>query len=295
VSGGPNLHSNRPLLGIGLMLAAGTVMPVMNGLGKMLATEYPPEQVVWARLTTHLLWVLVLFLPQRGVALFRTRRPLAQLMLSLSMLISTTMFFFAVPHVDLAKASVINFVSPFMVMLLAVPMLGERLRLSRLLAVVAGFAGVVVVIRPGPGLIDWPSLAILGSAAFYALFQVVSRQAAAGDRAETTIFYSVLAGAVVLSLIVPFGFVAPRSLRDGVLLGSLGLIGAIGHYLMARAFACADASIISPFNYWQLIGAVAVGWLLFGDLPDGWTWIGAAVIVGAGLHLAWSEARGRRR
>jgi drug/metabolite transporter (DMT)-like permease len=290
----PTLTSHRPLLGIALMLLSGTIMPVMNGFGKMLATSYPPEQVIWARLLTHLLWVLAFFLPRSGTALFRTARPSIQLALSLCMLVSTTLFFFAVPHVGLAKASVINFVAPVMVMLLAVPMLGERLALRRFLAVAGGFAGVVVVIRPGFDALDWASIAILASSFFFALFQCYSRQAAAIDRPETSILYSVLAGAIVMSAVVPFGFVAPRTWLDGAIMASLGLVGATGHYFMARAFSYADASIISPFLYWQLLGAVAVGFWLFGDLPDSWTWIGAAMIVTAGLFLAWSEAAGRR-
>lgn len=290
----PTLASNRPLLGIALMLVSGTIMPVMNGFGKMLATSYPPEQVIWARLLTHLLWVLAFFLPRSGMSLFRTVRPSVQLALSLCMLVSTTLFFFAVPHVGLAKASVINFVAPFMVMLLAVPMLGERLALRRFLAVAGGFAGVVVVIRPGFDALDWASIAILASSFFFALFQCYSRLAAAVDRPETSILYSVLAGAIVMSAVVPFGFVMPRTPMDGAIMASLGLVGATGHYFMARAFSYADASIISPFLYWQLLGAVAVGFWLFGDLPDAWTWIGAAMIVTAGLFLAWSEAAGRR-
>jgi drug/metabolite transporter (DMT)-like permease len=290
----PTLASNRPLLGIALMLVSGTIMPVMNGFGKMLATSYPPEQVIWARLLTHLLWVLAFFLPRSGMSLFRTARPSVQLALSLCMLVSTTLFFFAVPHVGLAKASVINFVAPFMVMLLAVPMLGERLALRRFLAVAGGFAGVVVVIRPGFDALDWASIAILASSFFFALFQCYSRLAAAVDRPETSILYSVLAGAIVMSAVVPFGFVMPRTPMDGAIMASLGLVGATGHYFMARAFSYADASIISPFLYWQLLGAVAVGFWLFGDLPDAWTWIGAAMIVTAGLFLAWSEAAGRR-
>ncbi len=290
----PKLTSHRPLLGIALMLVSGTIMPVMNGFGKMLATSYPPEQVIWARLLTHLLWVLAFFLPRSGMSLFRTARPSVQLALSLCMLVSTTLFFFAVPHVGLAKASVINFVAPFMVMLLAVPMLGERLALRRFLAVAGGFAGVVVVIRPGFDALDWASIAILASSFFFALFQCYSRLAAAVDRPETSILYSVLAGAIVMSAVVPFGFVMPRTPMDGAIMASLGLVGATGHYFMARAFSYADASIISPFLYWQLLGAVAVGFWLFGDLPDAWTWIGAAMIVTAGLFLAWSEAAGRR-
>jgi drug/metabolite transporter (DMT)-like permease len=290
------LLTHRPLLAIGLMLVAGTLLPVMNGFGKYLASVYPPEQVIWARLLTHMLWMLAIFLPRSGRALFRTRRPAVQVALSLIMLLSTSLFFFAMPHVGLAKGSVIIFVAPFLVMLLAAPILGERLSWRRFLAVLAGFGGVMVVIRPDPGALDWPSLAIFASAALYALFQVLARMAAAFDRAETSTLYAVLAGTIVMSAIVPFHFVMPRSTGDAAMMASMGLIGALGHYCIARALAYADASLVSPFNYWQLIGAVILGYLMFGDLPDRWTWIGAAVIVGAGLLLAIGETRagGRR-
>ena len=107
--------------------------------------------------------------------------------------------------------------------------------------------------------------------------------------------YAVLAGTIVMSAIVPFHFVLPRSAGDAAMMASMGLIGALGHYCIARALAYADASLVSPFNYWQLIGAVILGYAMFGDLPDRWTWIGAAVIVGAGLLLAFGETRAARR
>jgi drug/metabolite transporter (DMT)-like permease len=288
------LLTNRPLLGIAFMMLSATLLPAMNAFGKQLAAEYPPQQVIWARLTTHLLWMLVLFMPRNGLALFRTSRPGTQLSLSLIMLVSTTLFFFALPQVGLAKASTIIFVAPFLVMLLAAPILGEALSWRRFLAVLAGFAGVVVVIRPSPGALDWPSLAILASASLYALFQVLSRRAAAVDRPETSTLYAVLAGTIVMSAVVPFDFVAPRNLRDAAMMASMGLLGALGHYCAARALSYADAGLVSPFGYWQLAGGVVFGYALFGDLPEAWTWAGAAIIVVAGAGLAWSETAAAR-
>lgn len=289
------LLTHRPLLGIGFMLVSASLMPVMNAFGKHLASEYPPQQVIWARLIMHLLWILVLFLPRSGTALFRSRRPWVQAGLSLVMLASTTLFFFAMPHVGFAKGSTILFAAPFVVMLLAVPVLGERLSWRRFLAVLTGFAGVLIVIRPGVGALDLASLAVFGSAALYAVFQILSRLAAATDRAETSTLYSVLAGTVVMSLVVPFDFVVPRSATDAAMMASMGLVGAVAHYLAARALSHADAGLLSPFNYWQLVGAVALGYAMFGDLPDTWTWVGAAIIMAAGLRLAWSESAASRR
>ena len=295
VSARPTLLTNRPMLGIAFMMLAATMLPAMNGFGKYLASEYPPQQVIWARLVTHLLWMLVLFLPRSGLSLFRTGRPWTQLSLSLIMLASTSLFFVAMPHVGLAKGSTIIFVAPFLVMLLAAPILGEPLSLRRFLAVGAGFAGVIVVIRPGAAGFDWPSLAIFASSALYALFQVLGRLAAAIDRPETSTLYSVLAGAIVMTAIVPFDFVLPRTASDAAMMASMGLIGALGHYCVARALSYADAGLVSPFNYWQLVGAVILGYAMFGDLPDAWTWVGAAIIVAAGVLLAWSESAAARR
>lgn len=287
----PAIH--RPLLGIALMCVAGTVLPFMNGIGKLLAESYPPEQVVWARFVSHLVWVFVIATPRLGRDLFRTTRPGLQVALSLVMLTSSVIFFVALPHIGLAEASVINFVSPFLVMLLALPMLGERFVMHRVIGVTVGFIGVLVVIRPGADVFNWASIAILGSAGFYALFQVLTRMVAGHDRPETSIFYSVLAGSVATSLAMPWFWKAPMSWGDGVLMASLGFIGAVGHYCLARAMLYAAASVISPFNYWQLIGAVGVGYALFGALPDLWTWAGAVLIVGAGLYIGWREAGGR--
>lgn len=288
----PAIH--RPLLGIALMCLAGTVLPFMNGIGKLLAVSYPPEQVVWARFVSHLFWVFIIAAPRLGLAMFHTTRPGLQAALSLVMLISSVVFFVALPHIGLAEASVINFVSPFLVMLLALPLLGERFVVHRVIGVTIGFIGVVVVIRPGADVFNWASIAIFCSAGFYALYQVLTRMVAGHDRPETSIFYSVLAGSVAMSLVMPWFWKTPMSWGDGVLMASLGFIGAIGHYCLARAMLYAAASVISPFNYWQLIGAVGVGYALFGALPDRWTWAGAVLIVGAGLYIGWRESGGRR-
>lgn len=282
--------THRPLIGIALMCIAGTVLPFMNGFGKLLSETYPPEQVVWARFISHLAWVVALFGPRLGTALFRTTRPGLQLARSLTMVVSSVVFFVALPHIGLAEASVINFVSPFLVMLLALPMLGERFVAHRLIGVAVGFAGVIVVIRPGSDVFNWASVAVFCSAGFYALYQVLTRRVAGHDRPETSILYSVLAGSTAMSLAMPWFWKTPLSLVDAILMASLGFIGAIGHYCLARALVYAPASVISPFNYWQLLGAVVVGQALFGALPDAWTWAGAALIVGAGLYIGWREA-----
>ena len=283
--------TNRPLLGIALMCAAGTALPFMNAIGKLLAGAYPPAQVVWMRFLSHLVIVIALFGPRLGRALFRTTRPAIQLACSFAMLVSSTLFFTGLRYVGLAEASVINFGSPFIVMLLALPMLGERIVANRMIAVAVGFVGVVLVIQPGGDVFHWASLLILASAGLYALYQVMIRMVAGHDRPETSIVWNVLAGTIVLGLAMPWIWVTPRSFRDAALMASLGLIGAFGHYCLARALTYASVNVISPFNYWQIIGSVALGYAMFGELPVALTWVGTAIIVAAGLYIGWSESR----
>jgi drug/metabolite transporter (DMT)-like permease len=285
--------SNRVVVGILFMCAAGSLFPVMNGLVQVLSPRYSTEQLVWARVTSHFLFILALFGSTFGVGVLRTKQLKWQIGRSMVLLMSTAMFFSGVKHLPLAKASSISFTAPFIVSLLAWPMLGERVSPARLVTVAVGFLGVLVVIRPGSEMFHWASLLILGSAACYALYQIVTRRLAGHDLPETSAIYSAVVGTVVMSLLVPFFWSAPLSWADAGLMFSLGIIGGLGHYCVARAMVYAPANIIAPFAYWQMIGAVIVGYAITGLLPDLSTWIGAGVIIGAGLYIAWCET-GRR-
>jgi drug/metabolite transporter (DMT)-like permease len=288
-------RTNRVLLGILFMCTASTLFPIMNGLVKLLGGTYAPEQIVWARILSHLVFVLMIFLPTIGFAVFRTNRPGSQFVRSMMQLLSTSMFFFGVQFIPLADAAAISFMGPFIVTLMAVPMLGERISTARLIAVLVGFFGVLIVIRPGTEVFQWHSVLIIGSATCYALYQVLTRKVAGHDSPATSAVYSALLGSAVLSLLMPFRWQAtPDTWHDIVLLSSLGILGGVGHYCVARAMMYAPANVISPFMYFQMIGSVLVGWLLFEHLPDAWTWLGAAVLIGSGLYIGWRETRERR-
>ncbi|WP_270936205.1 DMT family transporter [Falsiroseomonas oryzae] len=283
----------RILLGIGFMLLAASVLPVMNGLVQLLAARYPYEQIVWARIAGQLVVMLAVMLPTAGVRVFATRRPALQAARSLCQLTSTSFYFVAISTVPLAKAAAISFISPFLVALIAWPMLGERPQARRMLAVGAAFLGVLVVIRPGGETFQPASLLILVSSLAYATYQVLTRKVAPYDRPETSTLWSALLGGVVLTLVVPFSWVTPQGLGDALAFIGLGTLAAAGHYCLARAVSYAPASVIAPFQYWQIIGAVAMGVLLTGLWPEPTTWVGAAVVIGAGLFLAVTESRRR--
>lgn len=284
---------NRTLLGILFMCAASSLFPVMNGIVQLLSVRYSSEQIVWARVVSHLIFILALFGPALGVAIIRTTQLKWQIARSIVLLMSTMFFFSGVKHLVLAKAASISFTAPFIVALLAWPMLGERISPSRLLAVTVAFLGVLVVIQPGGEVFQWASLLILGSAICYALYQIFTRRVAGHDLPETSAVYSALVGTLVMTAVVPFVWIMPHSWGDAALLFSLGILGGLGHYCVARAMTYAQASVLAPFMYWQMVGSVIVGYVLAGLLPDVSTWIGAAIIICAGVYIAWLETRPR--
>jgi drug/metabolite transporter (DMT)-like permease len=258
-----------------------------------MSARYTTEQIVWARAASHFVFILALFVPPLGVAVVRTATPKWQIIRSMVHLLSMLFFFTGVKYLPLAKAASISFTAPFFVALLAWPMLGERITPNRLLAVIVAFVGVLIVIRPGSDVFQWASLYMLGSALCYGLYQILTRYVAGHDPAETTAVYSALVGTVVMSVVVPFFWTPIASWGDAALLFSLGIIGGTAHYFVARAMVYAQANIIAPFGYWQLIGSVFVGYLISGYLPDAFTWLGAGIIVCAGLYVAWCETRAR--
>jgi drug/metabolite transporter (DMT)-like permease len=274
------------------MCAACALFPVMNGIVKLLGQTYDPKQIVWFRVSTHLVLVALVFLPRLGTSLFHTRHIGSQFIVSVMMLASTLFFFSAAKYVGVAEAISVSFVAPLSVVFLAWPLLGERITAVRLSAVLLGFAGVLVVVRPGSSVFQWASLLLLGSAVCYAIYQIYIRRLAGIDHPATSIFYSVLLGSILMTLWVPFVWKTPQSLAHWLLFLSTGALGALGHYCVARAMTYASANFIAPFNYTQMIGSVIVGYLIFGEVPDSYVWFGTALIVIAGLMVGWS---GRRR
>lgn len=274
------------------MCAGVAMFPFMNAAMKLLGTSgYPVAEIVWARFTGHLLVMLLVFLPQYGWRLLASRRPAVQIARSLLMLASNGLFVTAISRVPLATASAIGFTSPLIVTALSVPLLRESVGIRRWSAVIVGFAGALLVIRPGSGLHDPAVLLLLLGSAAYALYQIATRWVSFYDAAATGIVFTALLGALVTSAVLPFVFVMPRSAFDLALFCSLGVLGGFGHYLVIRAFQAGPAAVIAPLGYVELIGTATLGYLIFGQFPDAWTWVGAAVIIASGLYIALRERR----
>ena len=193
----------------------------------------------------------------------------------------------------LADASAVSFTAPLVVTALAGPVLRERVSPAHWAAVGTGFAGALLVIRPtGAGFNPW-LLLVIGSAVCYAGYQLLTRRVSGVDSPETSVTYSALLGTLIMSAVVPFWWKTPESVSHALAMAMLGLLGGLGHYFVARAFALGRASIISPFHYVQLVWASVLGYLVFGDVPGVFTWVGAALIIGSGLVIALMEARRR--
>ncbi len=290
----PSIATPRASLlrGIFFMCLASTLFPVMNGLVQVLSQRYPSEQIVWLRTAGHLLFVLALFAPRFGfMRLITTSAPKLQVARSVVLLISTICFFTGVKYLPLAKAASISFTAPFIVALIAWPMLGEKISLVRLAGVLAGFVGVLIVIQPGTDVFQWASLYIFASATAYGLYQVLTRRVAGLDLPETSAVYSALVGAVLMTIIAPWSWTPMQSLGDVAMMASLGVLGGLGHYCVAKAMTFAPASVVAPFQYWQMIGSVMVGYLLMNSIPTSTTWLGAGIIICAGLFIGWRETR----
>ena len=186
----------------------------------------------------------------------------------------------------LADANAIGFAMPLFVAALAVPMLGERLEMARLLAILAGLAGALIIVRPGSELFTLYALLPLGMAVCNALYQILTRKVAGLEPPLTSLAWGALVGAVLLSAIAPFVWVNPQAASHGVLIVVIGILASVGHFLLIKAYDHANANLLAPYTYSALVWAVLLGWLVFGDFPDGWSLAGMGIIVLSGLYLA---------
>ncbi len=284
------------LKAIGLMLVAVVLFSGLDTSAKYLATRegIGLGQIVWSRFIGQFVLLLLLvpaFRVMSARALFTTNRLGWQLVRSVLMVGTTAFNFLALQYLRLDQAITVIFLAPLMVALLAGPLLGEWGGRRRLAAIMVGFIGVLIAVRPGLGGMHPAVLYAFAAMLAYALFMLLTRHIAHFDPPLVTLFYSMFVGAVGG---IPFAIAdwqTPPTLLAGVLLCALGVIGGLGHWLFIHAYRLAPASTIAPFLYMQLVTMVAFGYVVFGDLPDVWTLAGASLIVGSGIYLVERERR----
>lgn len=284
------------LTGIALMCGALFLFAGNDATAKFLNGAMDSLQVVWARYMSAFALSIIIMNPLRSPRVMRTGRPWLQLGRSTLLVFSTTLNFIALRYLQLDQTMTIMFCSPFLVALLGGPLLGEWIGWRRWIAIVVGFSGVLLVARPGAGGIHPAALMILTSALCYAFYSIATRVLARTDSDQTTNFYSNLVGAVAATVAVPFVWTPQSDPKIIALMAAMGLFSGFGHYLLIRAHRLAPAAVLAPFIYTEIVWMIALGFLVFGDVPNRWTLAGVAVVILSGLYLLYRErVRGPRR
>ncbi len=284
----------NPAHGILMFVVAVSIFPMLDAIAKTLAVHYPVVQITWARYGFQTLALLAYFFVflRRPLSVIRTRRLRLQLLRGSIMIGSNILFISGLKYLPLADATAILFVSPLLVAVMSVPLLGETVGHRRWIAIGIGLVGMLVVIRPGMGVFGLPALFPFSVACLYAVYQITTRSLAATDHPYTTIFYTSITGLLAVSVVVPFNWVSPTAIDWGWM-AVMGGMGVVGHFILIKAFDYAEASALAPYNYFQIVSSVTCGYLVFGDFPDSWTFLGAGVIVASGLYVAYRERMAR--
>ena len=282
------------LRAIPLMLLASLGLSTLDATAKYLGQHYSVLLITWARYAGHIILVLFFAWHARGAGFVQTRRLGLQLTRSALLLAATLCFFTGLRYVPIAEATAVAFLAPVFVIVLARPMLGERVTPARWLTVAAGFVGVLLIARPGGEVFQPATLLLLAMAVFNGLYQLLTRKLA-GEDVYTTLFYSALVGAVAMTLALPWIIQGPLPKpADIPLFVLLGVLGGGAHLLLIHAYNRAPAAMITPFGYMQMVWGTLYGWMLFAHLPDATSFVGMACILAGGLWLAHSERRRAR-
>ena len=277
------------LIGIALMGGALLCFSGLDATAKWLNRSIDPMMTVWARYVGSVMLVSLFINPWTTPRLLHTRRPWLQGVRSLLLLLSTALNFIALQYLQLTETLSIMFATPLLVALFSGPVLGEWVGPRRLVAIGVGFLGVIVVTRPGLGGMHPAALLSVVGACCYAFYGISTRMLAGYDSSATTMFYSGLAGVLIMMPALPLYWSTPASWTVWGLMLLVGAFGALGHWLLILAHARAPASVLAPFIYTQIVAMTALGYLVFGDLPDRFTLLGAAIVIGSGLYLLYRE------
>ncbi len=280
------------LLGILLVASSGLVLSSMDTIAKVLSGSLPVIEIVWARYFFHTVVMTGYLGATTGTRFLKSERPVLQVVRGTMLLIGTVLMYFALSKVPLAEVTAVQFSSPVMVTVLSVLFLGERIGLPRILAVLAGFGGVLLITRPGFAGTDPYLFLPLGAAVVFSVYFLLTRTLSGPQDAASTLFNTTAVGSIVLTALVPFVWVAP-TLPEFVLMVAIGTLGALGHFCIVKGFSFASASTLSPFLYSQVLFASLYSIFLIGD-PLRWNMVvGALVLVASGLFIWWRENRRR--
>jgi len=280
-------EAQRPGLAVALMLLAMLAFAAMDGVSKALAQHLSIPQILWVRYIFNTAFVAVM-LRQPGLkATLRSRQPWLQLGRALLIIIENGVFVLAFTMMPLADMHAIAAASPLIVVALSVPLLGEKVGVRRWLAVLAGFIGVLIIVRPGFQALDWRLSVAATGTILWAIYQILVRMCARTDSSDTTWAWTAVVGLVATSMVGPFFWVWP-DLRGWILLLAIAALGTLSHLALIKALSYSEAGALQPYGYTLLVWAAVVGFVMFGDVPDAWTITGASVVIMSGLY-AWQR------
>jgi drug/metabolite transporter (DMT)-like permease len=288
LSGAAPARADRPFRGIALILASTVFLGASDVTAKYLSTTLPSIEIAWIRFLVFALIMFPAMMPGSPLYALRSHRPGLQMMRGVTLLASSLLFISGLRYLPIAEASATGFVSPLFVTALSIVFLGEKVGVRRWLATAVGLIGVLIILRPGTGAFHPAAFFPIVSALAWAGTLIMTRMMSGSELAVTTMTYSSIVGVCVLSALVPFVWVAPS--WQNILLGVfIGMASTAGQWIVVLAFRYADASVLAPFSYTQLLSVSVLGFVIFGELPDIWTVTGAAFIVASGLYTAHRE------
>jgi len=269
-------------------LFAWVMLPIMDGFAKYLSAELPVLQITWARYFFTVVFTLPIMFFFYKKQLVWTDKPKLQFLRGIILLCANICFFYSISIISLAKALTLAFIAPLIVTAFSPILLGEKVGLRRWTAVIIGFIGSLVVIRPGFVELNLASFAALGTGVMYGFYLIITRKLSTSDNPLLTLLLTGLVGALIISCVVPFIWVNP-TLNQWSMMAGIGVFACIGHLFLILSLKYADASKLAPFSYFEIITNIIIGYYFFNNFPDNWTFLGLFIIVFSGVYISRRE------
>ena len=269
-------------------LLAWAILPFMDVIAKYLSSEMSFLQITWARYFFTVLFALpfMFFFFRKNLVL--TTQPKLQSIRGLLLFFANVFFFYAISIISMAKALTLAFIAPLITTILSPFILNEKVGFRRWTAVIVGFIGSLIVIRPGFLDLNLATIAGLGTGFFYGLYLIVTRKLHTADNPLLTLLLTGVVGLLIGSFIVPFVWIS-LSINQWLLLSLMGLFACLGHFFLILSLKYADASKLAPLGYFEIVTNVILGFYFFGDFPDYWSWLGLFIIVCSGIYISFRE------
>ncbi len=268
-----------------LNLSAWVVLPIMDGFAKFLSSDLPVMQITWARYFFTVVFILPIMFFFFKKQLVWTDKPKLQFIRGLILLTANISFFYAISVISLAKALTLAFVAPLIVTAFSPIFLGEKVGFRRWSAVLIGFIGSLIVIRPGFVDINLASIAALGTGIMYGFYLIITRKLSASDNPLLTLLLTGIIGAIIISIFMPFVWVKP-TINQWSMMAAIGIFASIGHLFLILSLKYADASKLAPLSYFEIITNILIGYYFFSDFPDSWTFLGLFIIIFSGIYIS---------